>query len=108
MVDGKKIPLLKSSSEIPTFGQFRYFLRKNVISNGSFNPLQPKKYEQDTVLCGSSSTDAIGPGSVFQIDATVADVYLVSRFNRTHILAGLFYILSRTAFQTNCRAICRA
>jgi len=37
-------------------------------------------------VLGSSSTDAIGPGSVFQIDATVADVYLVSRFNRTHII----------------------
>jgi len=88
MVDGKKIPLLKSSSEIPTFGQFRYFFEKERnIKREVSTRYSPKKYEQEyRPVLGSSSTDAIGPGSVFQIDATVADVYLVSRFNRTHII----------------------
>ena len=88
MVDGKKIPLLKSSSEIPTFGQFRYFFEKERnIKREVSTRYSPKKYEQEyRPVLGSSSTDAIGPGSLFQIDATVADVYLVSRFNRTHII----------------------
>lgn len=88
MVDGKKIRLLKSSFEIPTFGQFRYFFeRERNIKREVSSRFSPKKYEQEyRPVLGSSSTDAIGPGSLFQIDATVADVYLVSRFNRTHII----------------------
>ncbi|WP_164907503.1 hypothetical protein [Clostridium septicum] len=30
--------------------------------------------------------DVSGPGSLYQIDATVADVYLVSEFNRNWII----------------------
>jgi len=88
MMNGRKMPLLKSSSEVPTFGQFRYFFDKERnIKREVSSRFSPKKYEQEyRPVLGSSSTDALGPGSVFQIDATVADVYLVSRFNRKNII----------------------
>ena len=37
-------------------------------------------------LLGTSLGEVIGPGSRFQIDATIADIYLVSRFDRSRIV----------------------
>jgi putative transposase len=37
-------------------------------------------------LKGTSTSEAPYPGAIYQIDATIADIYLVSRLNRTHII----------------------
>lgn len=86
--DGIKVPILKPSYEVPTFGQFRYWFNKERnIKHEISSRYSPKKYQQEyRPVLGSSSTDAIGPGSLYQIDATIADVYLVSRFNRAHVI----------------------
>src|SRR5690606_29955356 len=70
------------------FGQFRYwFDKERNIKHEISTRYSPKKYQQEyRPVLGSSGVDAIGPGSLYQIDATIADVYLVSRFNRTHII----------------------
>lgn len=88
MENGIKVPILKPSCETPTFGQFRYwFLQERNIKKEISTRFSPKKYEQEyRPVLGNTSMEAIGPGSVYQIDATVADVYLVSRFNRVHII----------------------
>jgi transposase InsO family protein len=60
-----------------------------------------KKYEQENrPIMGSSTAEALGPGSIYQIDATVADVYLVSQFNRNWIIGrpvvyGVIDVFSR-------------
>lgn len=72
----------------PTIEQLRYWhkkgqnIKKEIISRkGS------KKYNlEHRAILGSSTKEAFGPGALYQIDATIADVYLVSRFNRNWII----------------------
>ena len=86
--NGIRIPILRSSDEIPTFGQFKYWfnlerdMKKEIISRKSL-----KKYDQQhRPILGTSTAEAIGSGSIYQVDATIADVYLVSRFNRNWVI----------------------
>lgn len=85
--DNIRIPLLKSD-EIPTLRQFRYWFQKDRnIKNEIKNRKNLKTYEQNhRAIIGNSTAEAIGPGSIYQIDATIGDVYLVSRFNRNWII----------------------
>ena len=72
----------------PTLGQAYYWYRKER------SPIERKagrigktlfnlKYRE---LSGISTDIAFGPGSLFQIDATIGDVYLVSSLNRSVII----------------------
>jgi len=93
--DNIRIPLLKSD-EIPTLRQFRYWFQKDRnIKNEIRNRKNLKTYEQNhRAIIGSSTSEAIGPGSIYQIDATIGDVYLVSRFNRNWIIGRpVIYII---------------
>ncbi|WP_313885247.1 Mu transposase C-terminal domain-containing protein [Clostridium sp. DJ247] len=57
-----------------------------------------KKYQQQhRAVLGSSSLEALGPASIYEIDATVADVYLVSRYNRNWIIgkAVIYTVIDR-------------
>lgn len=93
--DGIRIPLLKSD-EIPTLRQFRYWFQKERnIKNEIRNRKNLKTYEQNhRAIIGNSTSEAIGPGSIYQIDATIGDVYLVSRFNRNWIIGRpVIYII---------------
>ncbi|MFL0270163.1 Mu transposase C-terminal domain-containing protein [Candidatus Clostridium radicumherbarum] len=86
--NGLEIPVLKSSNEIPTLTQFRYWFNKerDIRKEISSRISAKKYYQQHRQITGSSTSEALGPGSIYQIDATIADVYLVSRFNRNWIV----------------------
>ncbi|MEQ8175596.1 MAG: Mu transposase C-terminal domain-containing protein [Syntrophomonadaceae bacterium] len=73
---------------IPTFAQFKYWFSKECdIKEKTIARKGLKAYElEHRPILGSSDTDITGPGAMFQIDATVADVFLVSRFNRNWII----------------------
>jgi len=86
--NGIKKPILIPEEQIPTMRQFRYWyqkernVKKSIISRKS-----KKDYELNhRAVLGKSDTEVMGPGSIYQIDATVADVYLVSRYNRNWII----------------------
>lgn len=78
----------------PSFWQFRYWVNKErkisseIIArqghrtyNGKYRP-----------LIGNSSKMAIGPGSLYMIDATITDYYLVNSFDPTRLLGrAVFY-----------------
>lgn len=86
--NGLKMPILKPSSEVPTLTQFRYWYRKeNSIKQEITSRFSVKKYEQKyRPVLGNAALQAIGPAYKYEIDATIADVYLVSRFNRNFII----------------------
>lgn len=76
------------ASRIPTFGQFYYWYKKNedpqldIISRKSI-----KEYElKHRPLLSNSTSETDGPGTRFQIDATIADIYLVSSYDRNLII----------------------
>lgn len=74
--------------KIPTFGQFRYWFEiwrdeKKEVSTRDGS----KKYQQRyRPVLGTSNQNVVGPGSSYEIDATNADIYLVSSFNRKKII----------------------
>lgn len=85
--DGVKIPIIKPIGEIPSFNQFRYWfnkernLKKEISSRKS-----AKKYElQHRAVLGDSTHEVPGNG-VYQIDATIADVFLVSQYRNDCII----------------------
>ena len=74
--------------DVPTERQFRYFYEKE------YSPLEITRrrkgeinYRKDFRPVLSTSTSEVdGPGSRYQIDSTIADIYLVSEQDRTRIV----------------------
>lgn len=65
---------------LPTLSQYKYFLQQEVEIAEKLRK-QTSKHDFDNniaPLVGSSIEKAMGPGSRFEIDATIADIYLVS------------------------------
>ncbi|SMC18172.1 Mu transposase, C-terminal [Andreprevotia lacus DSM 23236] len=72
----------------PTFAQFNYWYEKQ-FSRFAIKRARvgAKIYDKDLRgILGSSTARETGPGSRYQIDATIADVYLVSRLDRKKII----------------------
>ncbi|BDG30459.1 Mu transposase C-terminal domain-containing protein [Parageobacillus thermoglucosidasius] len=86
--NGFKKVILKDKSELPTYKQYLYWYTKLFNSEEkTINKKGKRKYLlEDRAVLGSSYYDNLGPGWKYQIDATVADVYLVSELNREWII----------------------
>ena len=76
------------TEELPTIMQLRHFYRREYKPLDAVVKRTPKHiYNKDVRPLHSTSTaETLGPGSRFQIDATIADVYLVSATNRKRIV----------------------
>ncbi len=73
---------------IPTYGQFYYWFKKldeplkNIIERKGI-----KAYElKHRPILSNSTIETIGPGTRFQVDATIADIYVVSKLDRNRII----------------------
>ena len=86
--DGVKRVFIQDENELPTMRQFRYWFNKEYKLEESIISRQGiKKFERDhRAILGSSSFETIGPGSRYQIDATLANVYLISSYNSDWII----------------------
>lgn len=86
--DGEVIEVPKPSHKVPTIDQLRYYYKqtedyKQVVMareglrnyNLKFRP-----------ILGNATRRAAGPGSIYEIDATVGDIYLVSHADRTKVI----------------------
>jgi hypothetical protein len=88
IVDGVPVPVIPPDDKLPTERQFRYWY------NGYRNAEQEKKRRdgerkynlEGRELLGDSTQMAFGPGSVYQIDATIGDIYLVNSLDRSRII----------------------
>lgn len=93
------VPVLLPPSERPSFGQFKYFYYKErkpaqeIIAREGQN-----EYDRNVrPVLGNSTEMAFGPGAVYQIDATVGDIYLVNDFNREYLIGRpVIYIVIDT------------
>jgi transposase InsO family protein len=81
-------PKLVQIDERPSLRQFRYWLRQdNDLLALDRKRRTPRVYDKSRRgLLSSSRLETDGPGHRFQIDATTADIYLVSRFDRRNIV----------------------
>ena len=77
-----------SSINLLTVEQFRYFFKREY---DAIEVLQRQvshtNYAKDIrPILGTSTTESLGPGHRYQIDATIADIYLVSEHDRSLIV----------------------
>jgi hypothetical protein len=88
VVDGVFVPALPPACELPTLGQYRYWFRKDADSDQTLRArVGERRYNlQHRALGGDAAAVAFGPGSVYQIDSTIGDIYLVSSLDRNRII----------------------
>src|SRR6266568_20775 len=94
--DGIPIPIMPSVDEMPQFRQYQYWYTMewdttlSTIARegmGAYNL-------RGRAAIGSLRSAIPGPGYLYEIDATVADVYLVSAFNRRRIIGrAVIYVV---------------
>lgn len=85
----ENIPILMDKSKIPTYGQFFYWFTKlNNTKNEVSKRYGERIYNQNyRSIIGSSTQEAeLGPGTLWQIDSTIFDIYLVSSLNRNNLV----------------------
>ncbi|AND37812.1 Mu transposase C-terminal domain-containing protein [Cytobacillus oceanisediminis] len=85
---GVKLPILQNQDKLPSYRQFQFWYQKTYKAEEKLRKRKGnRKYElEHRAVLGTSVGDLYGPGTKYQIDATVADVYLVSSFNRNWII----------------------
>ncbi len=83
---GRQVAVTRKDT--PTLRQFRYWFEKdNDIFLIERKRRTPRVYDKDMrAILGSSTAETLGPASRYQIDATIADLYLVSRYDRRKIV----------------------
>lgn len=83
----EKIELLPAD-EIPTLRQFRYWYSKNrdVVTEQKKRDGEKAFDLTGRSIMGKADYGLMGPGAQFQVDATVGDIYLVSRFDRSNLI----------------------
>ncbi|MBD2566593.1 Mu transposase C-terminal domain-containing protein [Anabaena lutea] len=88
MQNGVLVPVLPPASELPTFAQFRYWYEKERdISQQKISREGKRRFNlRHRAVLGDSTQMAFGPGSIYQIDATIGDIYLVSSLDRNRII----------------------
>ncbi|MGD6834420.1 Mu transposase C-terminal domain-containing protein [Sutcliffiella halmapala] len=86
--NGVEKVLLKDEDAIPTFTQFKYWYQKEYDAPEVLTARKGgKRFNKDhRAVLNTSLSEVFGPGSRYQIDATIADVYLVSEVNRNWII----------------------
>ena len=87
--NGVKKAVLIPPDKRPTLNQFRYWYdkeQKDVKKTISSRRGSRAFALEHRAILSNSKQETIGPGSRYQIDATIADVYLVSKYNRNWII----------------------
>ncbi|EKU44047.1 Mu transposase C-terminal domain-containing protein [Lysinibacillus capsici] len=86
--NGLKYISILDENSIPTMAQFKYWYEKEFDIEQVVKKRDGiKSFERNNrAILGSSTYEALGPGSRYQIDATVADVYLISSYNSDWIV----------------------
>ncbi|MGN7943059.1 DDE-type integrase/transposase/recombinase [Virgibacillus sp. 6R] len=78
----------KLDEEYPSYWQFEYHTRHLRYTEDTLRKRWgSKNFDlKGRMILGATQEKVFGPGSVFQIDATIADVYIVSSINREDII----------------------
>jgi hypothetical protein len=94
--NGVKRNLLIPAEKRPTFAQFHYWFNKekNVEKDLTARRGRNAYALSSRPLLSNATSQVTGPGHRFEIDATVADIYLISRYNPLWIIGRpVIYIL---------------
>lgn len=91
--------VLRPRGERPSHDQIRYMLRKVLVLSGTHK----KRYgaadydNNHSPSTGSVKDDCLGPGDIYEIDATVIDLWVVAKANRKIVIGkpNLFLVIDR-------------
>jgi hypothetical protein len=86
--DGTKVPLLPSEDQRPTFESFKAFYYRERNPKTEITEIGGEaEYESNNrPTLGNATLKAFGPGSIYEIDATAGDLYLLSYLDRKLII----------------------
>lgn len=86
--DGVKYITISDANSIPTMTQFKYWYEKEFDVVKVIKKREGiKSFERNSrAVLGSSTYETLGPGSRYQIDATIGNVYLISSYNSDWIV----------------------
>lgn len=87
-IDAEDGIILKPEHERPTFRQFYYWYRKERDVQKEYKERRGQRRVnlKHRAIDGSFDGQSFGPGSLYQIDATIGNVYLVNRKNRNWLI----------------------
>lgn len=92
-----KVPITAPPEECPSYDQFYYWFNKFRNLEKSIKARKGERYFNLTSrpVLNESTHFAHGPGHIFQIDSTIADIYLLSMFLKTLIIGRpvLYFIV---------------
>lgn len=94
--NGIPIPIMPSVDEMPSFRQYQYWYNNewNTARSTIAREGMSAHNLRSRAAIGSLRSLIPGPGYLYEIDATVADVYLVSAFNRRRIIGrAVIYVV---------------
>jgi putative transposase len=109
LVNGVPTPVLPPAAELPTERQFRYWYeqrardtQREITTRYGERAYQLRHRE----VLGDATQMAFGPGSLYQIDATPADIYLVSALDRTRIIGRPIIYVCMDVFSRMIAGLC--
>ena len=95
--NGIKYLSILDENSIPTMAQFKYWYEKEFNIEQVVKKREGiKSFERNNrAVLGSSTYETLGPGSRYQIDATVANIYLISSYNADWIVGRpiLYFVI---------------
>jgi hypothetical protein len=88
IIDGEPVRVFPEAELLPSFDQFYYWYNtvRNVPDEAKKRQGEREYNLKSREIIGDSTQMAYAPGSLYQIDSTIANIYLVSAFDRTHII----------------------
>ena len=97
---GVLVPVLPPADQLPTYGQFVYWVKKeNDAKRTIISREGQRRFETNhRPVVGDAMQMAYGPGSVFQIDACVGNIYLVSQLDPNRIIGRPVIYVVQDAF----------
>jgi hypothetical protein len=99
--DGKFVPIMPPIETLPTKAQAWYWYKESVgIEKRTIQLEGEREFNlRHRQLHGNAqSIGVFGPGSLFQIDSTIGDIYLVSSFDRTTLVGRPTIYMVRDIF----------
>lgn len=86
--DGSEWAHVLPPGEVPSLRQFRYWYesRRDIKEEVTSRKGETGYELTSRAITGKNDFGLMGPGAQYQVDATVGDIYLVSRFDRSDII----------------------
>lgn len=80
--------IIRNPDDVPTLRMCRYWYKKskNLVAEAKARNGNKHFEKNQRAILGSSVADAICPGHRFQIDATILDIYIVSKANKQTVI----------------------